>query len=811
MISVKTWLKWSLRDLRARWVQVAAIALVIAIGTGTYAGLSSTTRWRVAANEASFGMTNMHDLRVQLSKAAFVPRGSLIAALAEVVGAGTVLAAEERIIIQSQVSVETKDGQIIVPGRIIGVDLSAGGPYVDSLFVHKGRSLDAGDIAELVVVIEGNFAKFYDLEPEGALTLSGFWPMDYVGHALAPEYFLVMTEEGGLLAQENFAAVFTSLETAMALAAAVNSVNDMVVTLTDGVDAKPIAAALQEQVRDLGGTVLEKLDDPSYRLMTEDVEGDQLFYDILAAAIFVGAVFAAFNLIGRVVESQRHEIGVAMALGVPPRVIALRPILFGLQIALVGVVFGIGVGVGLGSLMGSVLEEFIPLPFWEAPFQFDLFVGVALLGLAVPLVAIAYPVWRAVRVAPVEAIRTGHLAARGGGLAKLFKGVPLPGSTLLQMPFRNLVRAPRRMVLTSLGIAAIISILVLILGMVDSFFNVLDQSEREVLGNSPNRVAVDLDTIYRLGGTTVEGVKQASALVDAEPALQLNGALINDDAEVDVFLTFTNFESTLWTPTIVEGAVDTQPPGVVIAKRAAEDLGVSVGDLVTLRHPVATDYGKFTMRDAQVPVMGIHANPYRFYAYMDVGQTRMTGMGPVANVVYGQSAPGVSEFDLKSQLMSVGGVGSVRSLAASTRALRDLMDQFISMLWIVEGAVLLLALLIAYNAASINMDERAREHATMMAFGIPVSKVLQNAAIESALLGVIATLLGLVGGYILLQWLVITVMTEVMPDLGMDIVVSPQTLITASVLGVLAVAITPLLSYRKLRRMDLPSTLRVME
>jgi putative ABC transport system permease protein len=58
---------------------------------------------------------------------------------------------------------------------------------------------------------------------------------------------------------------------------------------------------------------------------------------------------------------------------------------------------------------------------------------------------------------------------------------------------------------------------------------------------------------------------------------------------------------------------------------------------------------------------------------------------------------------------------------------------------------------------------------------------------------------------------VITVMTEVMPDLGMDIVVSPQTLITASVLGVLAVAITPLLSYRKLRRMDLPSTLRVME
>ncbi len=811
MISIKTWLKWSLRDLKARWVQVAAIALIIAIGTGTYAGLSSTTRWRVASNEASFGMTNMHDLRVRLGKAAYVPRGSLIAALDEVVEEGTVLAAEERIIVQSQVSVETKDGPIIISGRIIGVDLSDGGPHVDSLFTHKGRRLDEGDTAELVAMIEGNFGQFYDLEPEGELTLSGFWPMDYVGHALAPEYFLVMTEEGGLLAQENFAAVFTSLETAMALAAAVDSVNDMVVKLADGVDAKPIAEALQEQVRDLGGTVLEKLDDPSYRVMTEDVEGDQLFYDVLAAAIFAGAVFAAFNLIGRVVESQRHEIGVAMALGVLPRVIALRPIMFGLQIAMLGVIFGIGVGVGLGSLMGSVLEDFVPLPFWEAPFQFDLFVGVALLGLVLPLIAIVYPVWRAVRVTPVEAIRTGHLAARGGGFAKLFKNMPLPGSTLLQMPFRNLVRAPRRTVLTSLGIAAIISILVLIMGMVDSFFDVLDRSEREALGNSPDRVAVDLDTIYRLGGTTVESVSEAPALVDAEPALQLSGVLINDETEIDVFLTFTNFESTLWTPTVVEGTVDPQTPGVLIASRAAEDLGLSVGDMVTLRHPMATDYGKFAMRDAQVPVMGIHANPYRFYAYMDVGQMRMTGMGPVANVVYGQSAPGVSEFDLKSQLMRVGGVGSVRSLAASTRALRDLMDQFISMLWVMEGAVLLLALLIAYNAASINMDERAREHATMMAFGIPVGAVLRNAAIESALLGVIATILGLVGGYVLLERLLATAMTKVMPDMGMDIVISSTTLVTASVLGVLAVAIAPLLSFRKLRRMDLPSTLRVME
>ena len=32
------WLRWAARDLRARWQQVAAIALIVAIGTGISAG-----------------------------------------------------------------------------------------------------------------------------------------------------------------------------------------------------------------------------------------------------------------------------------------------------------------------------------------------------------------------------------------------------------------------------------------------------------------------------------------------------------------------------------------------------------------------------------------------------------------------------------------------------------------------------------------------------------------------------------------------------------------------------------------------------
>ena len=75
------WLRWSWRDLRRRWVQVAAIALVLALGTGTFAGLTSLTRWRIASNDASFELTQMWDLRAELPLGTEVPQGSLHAAL----------------------------------------------------------------------------------------------------------------------------------------------------------------------------------------------------------------------------------------------------------------------------------------------------------------------------------------------------------------------------------------------------------------------------------------------------------------------------------------------------------------------------------------------------------------------------------------------------------------------------------------------------------------------------------------------------------------------------------------------------------
>ena len=60
-------LRWSWRDLRARWLQVAAIALIIGIGSGTYSGLTSVSSWRRTSYDASYRALDMYDLHIEFA------------------------------------------------------------------------------------------------------------------------------------------------------------------------------------------------------------------------------------------------------------------------------------------------------------------------------------------------------------------------------------------------------------------------------------------------------------------------------------------------------------------------------------------------------------------------------------------------------------------------------------------------------------------------------------------------------------------------------------------------------------------------
>ena len=827
-------LRWAFRDAKSRWVQVAGIALMIAIGTGLFAGLSSFTHWRIISNEESFQLTNMYDIRALLGGDTFLSQGSL-AAIAE--GIDGVEAAEERLISNTQAEVDTADGPVFVRARVIGVDMSDGGPDVNGVEVIAGRSIRETEFGEPVVLIERNFGVFYDLPEQGDLRLGGDLSTRYVGLAVSPEYFIVV-EEGSFIGQANLLAVFTSVETAQTLSGRQGLVNDLVLSTEPETDLSEVEAALLARTSERHPgtqlTLMRPEDDASYRALTQDPEGDQQIYNVMALVLFGGAAFAALNFAARMVETQRREIGTSMALGVNPLAIALRPVLVGVQIAVLGVVFGVGIGLLVGRLMSGVLEGFISLPIFITPFQTGVFLRVAAIGFLVPILAVTWPVFRATRVRPVEAIRTGHLAARGGGLAPFISRIPLPGNSLGRMPFRNLLRAPRRTLLTLLALTAVLAILFGTAGMRDSFLSTLEKGDEELLRGAPDRLTVQLDSYYPVDSPEVDNIVNGGALGVAEPGLTMTAAALptgetggltegidlqsaaaalhrigSDVVELDV--QFIDFGSDFWTPSVVEGELSVDRPGILLARKAASDLGVGVGDDVSLIHPMRTGPGAFAAKASTIPVIGIHPHPLRFYAYMDIRHAGLAGLEGVVNTVTGTPANQGDLFAVKRALFGAPGVTAVQGLSEAFEATAEVFEQVSAVFLIVEIFVLGLVLLIAFNAANISSDERARDHATMFAYGVSVRRVIASLAVEGLVLGVLAAMLGIVIGYALLLWMVLVLVPQSYPDMGILLSINMPVMAAFLAVGAAVVALAPALTVRKLQRMDIPGTLRVLE
>jgi putative ABC transport system permease protein len=496
-----------------------------------------------------------------------------------------------------------------------------------------------------------------------------------------------------------------------------------------------------------------------------------------------------------------------MALGVEPWKIAVRPMLVSAQIALLGVLLGIGVGTLIGSGFQTLLEGFIPLPIWETEFQAGLFASVAVVGFILPFVATAIPIWRAVRVAPVDAIKPTHLTvSEVSGRRRTHRRL----STFVLMPFRNLRRAPWRTSFTILAIAFVLTALVAFFGIMDSLTAALDLAESEDAGDAPDRIVVSLDSFYPADSPEVQVIAAAKTVAIAEPTLRVGASVRSSVDEFDLLLELSDLDEGIWRPTITNGSIDTLP-GLVIAEKAAGDLDVEIGEMVTLRHPARTGPASFGYVESELPVLATHPHPTRTFAYVDVAHAELMGMGGIANLIQVDPAPTASEGDVQRELFDVEAVASVQSVTASTRAVKDQMAQVTAFIQMMAFIVLLMALLIAYLTASISLDARAREQATMFAYGVRVRTVMGMAMTESLVIGVVATVLGVAGGIAAVWWMTSQLLSNTLPDFGIAVALRPETVVLTLLLGIGVVAVAPLFALRRMRRMDVPGTLRLVE
>jgi putative ABC transport system permease protein len=115
------------------------------------------------------------------------------------------------------------------------------------------------------------------------------------------------------------------------------------------------------------------------------------------------------------------------------------------------------------------------------------------------------------------------------------------------------------------------------------------------------------------------------------------------------------------------------------------------------------------------------------------------------------------------------------------------------------------------RAEEVGIRRQAREIATMFAFGLRPRAVLWLQKGENPLLGLLGAALGLAVGIPLLRGFMSVRMEDMLEEIGLVVAVAPLTLLAIVLLTAGVVAATSLELSRRLRRIDVPSTLRVME
>ena len=169
-----------------------------------------------------------------------------------------------------------------------------------------------------------------------------------------------------------------------------------------------------------------------------------------------------------------------------------------------------------------------------------------------------------------------------------------------------------------------------------------------------------------------------------------------------------------------------------------------------------------------------------------------------------------SEFtdETKKQLLENDNVLSMMDVGTLTKSVNDMLKSldYIIIILIVSAAIL--AFVVLYNLANINIGERIREIATLKVLGFYDKEVDDYINKESIILTLVGIILGFIGGYALCNFLVKTCEPDMVRFIRH---IHIQSYIYSGAITAIFSMIVNLMVHKTLKKVDMISSLKSIE
>lgn len=495
--------------------------------------------------------------------------------------------------------------------------------------------------------------------------------------------------------------------------------------------------------------VLTRETNIGYACFDNDANIVEAVSNVFPVFFFLVAALICMTTMNRMVEEQRTQIGVLKALGYSNAAIMAKFMFYAGSAAIVGAIAGLAGGTWLFPktiwegyrIMYNMGEITYLFNGWLALFSV---LAAILCSVGAAFLSCRYELYSV----PANLIRP---KAPKNGKRIFLEKITFIWKRLKflhKVSVRNLVRYKKRFFMMILGISGCAALLVAGFGIKDSVANVADQQYDEV-------------QIYDISVTFDEPVTEGDMEVWAEQTegfFAQTAYRYEESADIDfrgktkslyMVIPKNAEEITNFIDLHTEQGVAIPYPAkgeAVITAKAAENMGIKVGDEIVIRDN--------DMNDIHVKISALCENFVYHYIYLSKETYReQIGTDPEYKSAYAIVTEGTdlhAAAALVSDMDNVLSVSIIQDMRDRISTMMQSMDYIVALIILCAGC---LAFIVLYNLTNINITERIREIATIKVLGFYAKETADYVFRENLMLTGIGAMVGLLLGK-LLHWFI---------------------------------------------------------
>ncbi len=551
--------------------------------------------------------------------------------------------------------------------------------------------------------------------------------------------------------------------------------------------------------------ILGRDSNPGYSGFMQDTKSIENLGKVFPIVFFVIATLISLTSMTRMVEEQRVQIGTMKALGYNKAQIASKYLLYSGLACLIGGSIGMIIGFEtLPRIIWMMYSMMYVIPNFVASFN----VYFAILGLGLASVCIIgaslYTVLKIVGDTPAQLMRP---KAPKAGKKILLERIPFIWKHLSfsrKVTVRNIFRYKKRVIMTIVGIAGSTALILTGFGVKDAISDILIKQYENVY-NYDMQISLKSDLEETGIENFVKTLEEKEEINKIAEANMTSGTLVNGENEEDVQIIIAKDEKINelihLSDRKTKKELKLQEGKIAITDKVAELLEVKKGDSIILKDAEG--------KENSVIISDIVENYIYHYVYMPKNLYEELYGEYNTNVLFAQNnVEDEQEEELASKFLKEPNVNAVSLSSNMENVMDDMMRNLNYVVIILIVSAGMLAFVVLYNLANINISERIRELASLKVLGFYDKEVYDYVTRETAILTAIGIIFGLIGGYFLSIFIVKTCEINVL-RFGQEIKLPSY--IYSVAITVIFTVIVNIVTYFALKKIDMIESLKSIE